>query len=250
MKNISYLICAAGEGSRLRDVSPHRSKTLLKLRGKTLLEHSLKSLPLRTGDEIVFLHRLAGDDFSRAQAVLEKFSRYGRIVPLGLDRLTSGQAETAYHARTVISHSRIAIYNTDTSFRSRDLKIALHQHDFDGVAPCYKAPGESWSFFKTVDDGPFFKATDVQEKKRISDWCSTGFYYFKDADLFFSEVAGILERGPQKQELYVAPLYARWIAAGRDVRVVDCEEFKPMGTPEQVQAFWNVSMTEFKNENA
>jgi NDP-sugar pyrophosphorylase family protein len=251
MKNLSYLICSAGEGTRMSEVSNTTPKALLKLKGKTLLERSLMSLPVQPGDEIVFLHRLKGAHFSQAEEILNQFAKNHRAQArsVQLDRLTKGQAETAYLAKDSIQNSRIAIYNTDTFFQSHPLLLALRDFDYDGIAPCFKAPGEQWSFFKTLDEGPNFKVIDVKEKERISDWCSTGFYYFKDADLFFSEVTRQLENITTQKELYVAPFYSRLLSQGLDVRVVDCDEFKPMGTPEQVKAFWGLDFSEFKKEN-
>jgi len=251
MSGISYLICAAGLGQRMKSISETTPKPLLRLDGKTLLQHSLESLPLAPGDELVFLHRFSGDDEQTALDVLERqAARHTvRSLPLRLERLTAGQAETALAARDTISNQRIAIYNTDTFFSSRALAEGLGRDDFDGLAPCARAPGDQWSFFKTDGGGLFRRASEVREKQRISEWCSTGFYYFKNADDLFSEVENELRSGNLTRELYVAPYYNRLIERGQDIRVVDCEEFKPMGTPEQVRDFWNISTDEFKREN-
>lgn len=39
------------------------------------------------------------------------------------------------------------------------------------------------------------------------------------------------------------------ISLNKDIRLVPCDEFLPMGTPEQINDFWNISLGELKNMN-
>ena len=50
-----------------------------------------------------------------------------------------------------------------------------------GHIPCFYAEGDHWSFAKLDADG---NVIEVREKKRISENCTLGAYYFASAKLF------------------------------------------------------------------
>ena len=52
------------------------------------------------------------------------------------------------------------------------------------------------------------------------------------------------------REIYVAPLYQDYIEEGLDIRICDVDLFKPMGTPDQVENYWNVKMRDLIIDNS
>lgn len=85
------------------------------------------------------------------------------------------------------------------------------------------------------------KAIEVREKKRISNHCSIGAYYFTSAALYekiyqeFYHNNHYLEKGEQ----YIAPMYNYMIEKGYEVRIQDIPVSKVhvLGTPEELEAF-------------
>ncbi len=245
MKNVTYIICSAGHGLRMKHLSPQIPKHLIPLSGKTLLEWSLLSLPLRPGDQLIFLSQKSFPQKETTESLIHSFCKKQQVSThfIYLEHFTRGQAETAALAHPFVLHERIAIFNNDTYFKCSSLDQLIHESDVKFLAPCFKASGHEWSFFKTQGDGPLFSVSEVTEKVRISDWCSTGFYYFADKNNFFDLIQGELEKKSQT-ELYIAPLYNHFI--NNSVKVVDCEEFKPMGTPQQIEKFWGITLPDLE----
>ncbi|MBY0384084.1 hypothetical protein K2X05_02905 [bacterium] len=252
MNSVTFIICAAGEGIRMQHISPKTPKYLMRIEKKTLLEWSLLSLPFIEGDQIIFVSRISNEHNVFTDRFLSQFSQKRGVSfkSLYIQQSTSGQAETALLAKPLVKHRRIAIFNSDTYFQCKILDWGIHQSEYDGLIPCFKTQGNSWSFFKTIDNRPFYSVIDVAEKNRISDWCSAGFYYFKDGNEYFEIVQNELKNSlPKNNEFFIAPMY-KSLLKSHTIKVVDCELFKPMGTPEQVTNFWKIPISNLKKENA
>ena len=106
------------------------------------------------------------------------------------------------------------------------------------VIPCFHADGDHWSFVKLNSEG---KAVEVREKKRISDNCTLGAYYFSSAKLYkeLYEEYYADESHLEKNEKYIAPLYNFMIEKGMPVTIsiVDAKKVHVLGTPEELQVF-------------
>lgn len=92
--------------------------------------------------------------------------------------------------------------------------------------------GDRWSFVKTDDNGT---VTEVAEKIRISDYASTGIYYFSNVKLFVSEAEQMtINKEKTKGECYIIPLYQKYIKKGLKVLISIAEHMIDMGTPESL----------------
>lgn len=250
MPSVSFIVCSAGLGQRMQCISQTTPKHLLFLDNKRLLEWSLDSLPFRENDQLILIAQNNAKSNELSDSILQSYAKKFKISThaIYINSVTRGQAETALLAEPVVRHPRIAVFNSDTYFQCPQLDAAIHHSEHFGIAPCYKTTGDEWSFFKTENDGPFYSTVEVKEKIKISDWCSTGFYFFKEGNQFFASVQNILANPTIKQELYIAPLYNQFLNLG--VKVLDCTEFKPMGTPNQLNIFWKTSVKQMVHANA
>ena len=164
-----------------------------------------------------------------------------------IPELTRGQLETASLARPYVSdEDSLVIYNCDTYFQSKTLEQLFNNPTVEGVIPCAKAEGSAWSFCKTDENG---KIVEVKEKVRISEWATVGLYYFRDSKLFFSKAEEALNNSTSDKEYFVAPLYQWYIDNNKNIVMDKVSLFKPMGTPDQIEEFWNITITEVKSEN-
>lgn len=92
--------------------------------------------------------------------------------------------------------------------------------------------GDRWSFVKTSDTGI---VTEVAEKIRISDYASTGIYYFSNGKLFISEAEQmIINKEKTKGEYYFIPLYQKYIKKGHKILISIAEQMIDMGTLESL----------------
>ena len=156
-----------------------------------------------------------------------------------IDYLTDGQATTAMLALPFCSEDKsIMIYNIDTYVEAGEMNSA--QLRGDGFIPCFQADGDHWSFVRLDEKG---KVVEIKEKKRISNHCTLGAYYFRTCALYenlYNEFYGHdceLVNG----EKYVAPLYDHLLSKGGEIYISDINPNKVhvLGTPEELEAFIN-----------
>lgn len=237
-KKMDIVITMGGLGSRFQKAGYTLPKYRISVHEKTLFEWSLISL--KGYNEIVEQYIFIVRKEDKSRDFIEKECRKLNIEKyhiIEIDYLTDGQATTALLAKKVWNptHS-LLIYNIDTYVEA----YQMNERDLrgDGFIPCFFGEGDHWSFVKLDSDG---KAIEVREKKRISDYCTLGAYYFKTCQLYedlyqeYYTDSCNLEKG----EKYVAPLYNYLIQKGGDVyiSIVDKEKIHVLGTPEELDDF-------------
>jgi hypothetical protein len=135
-----------------------------------------------------------------------------------LNETTRGQAETVYLGLKNININKndsALIFNIDT-FRP-NFKLPSFIDECDGYLEVFKGEGDNWSYAKLDASGDVIETT---EKRRISDLCSTGAYYFSDISSFNQAYEFCLEHDQTVNgEFYVAPLYNMLIANKKKIMV-------------------------------
>ncbi len=241
-KNIDIVITMGGLGSRFKKAGYTVPKYMIEAKGKSLFEWSLISLEgyRDRADRYVFL--ALKDDTCDVRAYIED-----KCAVLGihdhkiiiLDELTDGQATTAMLAGKYWDPEHaLLIYNIDTYVEPGEMNSG--ELKGDGFIPCFKAEGDHWSFVRLDDDG---KVVEIKEKKRISDHCTLGAYYFKTCALYEELYDEYYVKGKASElvngEKYVAPLYDFLLTKGGEIYISDIDPAKVhvLGTPEELDAF-------------
>ncbi len=235
---LTVLITMAGLGSRFRKAGYNVPKYQIPAKGKTLFEWSMESLEGFHTPENDYIFVVRKEDDTEG-FIREKCSDMGieNVKVIELEAPTDGQATTAMLAKDLWDPaSALMIYNIDTYVEAGEMNSS--QIAGDGFLPCFHAPGDHWSFAKLDENG---KVTEVREKKRISDNCTLGAYYFSSCDLYqklYEEYYSSDEK-LENGEKYVAPLYNHLIQKGGDVRIsiVDADKVHVLGTPEELNVF-------------
>ena len=129
----------------------------------------------------------------------------------------------------------ILIFNIDTI--RPNFVFPENLSNSDGYLECFEGNGANWSYAKTEDGLPMSKVVKTAEKEEISNYCSTGIYYFKTAQTFINAY-NENEKHPlsgEIKELYVAPLYNYLINDKCDIRinVIKKDEVIFSGVPEE-----------------
>jgi len=234
---LNVVITMAGFGQRFREAGYTEPKYRVVVRGKSLFSWAMSSLAdfLGPGTRAIFVCRAEeqAEDFIAAE-----MAAYAGTEPqvVALCRPTDGQATSALAATSAWHEAApLAIYNIDTHVRPG--VMAPEMAAGDGWIPCFRAPGEHWSFVRTDSRGV---ALEVREKKRISDFATLGLYWFSSAAIYADAYrrhysGGGLEAG----ERYIAPIYNTLIADGRRVTICDvpADSVVALGTPEDVARF-------------
>ncbi len=235
----NVIITMAGVGKRFRDAGYKVPKYCIEAHGKTLFTWSLLSLRNFIHQGASFLFVVRGED--RASPFIHRQATelgIGKLRILEIDRLTDGQATSAYLAGELIADNSapILIYNIDTFVHPDSLPANAARGD--GWVPCFPGKGEGWSFAAA---GPDNKIAEIREKVRISDHATIGLYWFSSLDLYkqayieyYSDTAHI-----EKGEKYVAPLYNHLIKSNSSVYLheVPFDAVIPLGTPAEVNMF-------------
>lgn len=241
MKNIEIVITMGGLGKRFLDAGYKAPKYMIEAKGKSLFEWSMISLTGFKADTNQYIFIALKDDSSDIeQFIKEKCLTLGILnyKIILLEHLTDGQATTAMEAAKYWdSDHPLLIYNIDTYVEAGEMKS--EELRGDGFIPCFKAPGNHWSFVRT--DPMTGLAVEIKEKERISDHCTLGAYYFKSCGLYarlyeeyYSDNKNLV-----KGEKYVAPLYNHLLTKGGQIYISDVDPSKVhvLGTPEELRTF-------------
>lgn len=218
-------------------------KYMLEAHGKTLFRHAVDGFLRRGGDmRLLFIAR----DVAGTPAFIATECRAMGIAAHDihvLDAPTRGQAETVALGLTgrAAPDDPAMIFNIDTFRPDWRPPEGFALDAVDGYLEVFEGEGKSWSFVAPADPvaGTVARTT---EKDPISNLCCTGLYYFRRTGDFLDAFGAAAAAGSatwSAGELYVAPLYNRLIAAGRDIRyhVIRRDEVIFCGTPDEYQAF-------------
>lgn len=238
MDRMTVVITMAGLGSRFRKAGYDVPKYMIEAKGKTLFEWSMDSLVdyNKHVDKYVFVVRKEDNASEFIRSKCEKYE-IGNVDLVEIDYLTDGQATTAKLAMPFCDEIRpVMFYNIDTYVEPGEMKFSDIKGD--GYLPCFHADGDHWSFARIDDAG---KVVEVREKKRISNNCTLGAYYFASAKLYMDlyEEYYADDSNLENKEKYIAPLYNHMIQKGMDVRIsiVDADKVHVLGTPEELFLF-------------
>ena len=240
MSKIDIVITMGGLGSRFRKMGYHVPKYMIQAKGKTLFEWSMISLEAYADKVEQYIFIAMKDEFVDVESFIneqckkQNFPKYHVIL---LDYLTDGQATTASLAEKYWNpENALLIYNIDTYVEAGAMNSA--ELKGDGFIPCFQAEGDHWSFVRLDETG---KVVEIKEKKRISNYCTLGAYYFKTCKLYkelYEEYYGKTQE-LVNGEKYVAPLYDYLLTKGGEIYISDIapEKVHVLGTPEELQVF-------------
>ncbi len=233
VSNLEVVITMAGAGSRFRKAGFDMPKYMIEARGRTLFQWSMDSLSDMFDKASGWTFVVQRSDCSKG--FIEEHCRnvgIDKIEIIELDGLTDGQATTCMHAVEGLDcSSSVLVYNIDTYVEPGSLLCS--ELIGDGSIPCFRGPGDHWSFVRVNDSG---HAIEVKEKVRISDYCSIGAYWFSSARLF----SDLYSRTSMAfNERYIAPMFNVMINDGLDVSVpiIGTSKVHVLGTPEELIEF-------------
>lgn len=227
---MKVIITMAGEGKRFKQQGYSEEKYEIMFHGHTLFEWSMISLKNFFYYDFIFITR----DLPKVEDfiinMVQKLGIKSHSIII-LPQLTRGQAETALMAEPHLSsNDSILIYNIDTFVHPNELKT--QDIKGDGWIPAFKEKGTRWSFLKVDEENRVIETT---EKKRISEWCSVGAYYFKYFKVFKEYTFETLDS--KLKETYIAPIYNKLIKNGMKIfmKKIHNHNVLILGTPDDLK---------------
>ena len=234
---MNVVIPMAGRGKRFAECGFTEPKPLIPVLGRPMYSWAIDGLPLDRDSRLIFVCLRDHLKSSALEADIRR--RYVQYDPkiISLDHVTEGQACTVLTAREQIdTEDELLIFNADT-YCPTTLKHALERFGStaDGVLDVFRGLGDHWSFARTDVGG---RVLETAEKRRISEWATTGLYYFRRGQDYVRHADDMIRSGERANgEFYVAPVYNRLIAAGADIRINPVERIWVLGTPDELRAF-------------
>lgn len=239
---LKILVLAAGAGQRFTDAGYEEPKPLIPMYGRPMIEHVVNS----TG-----FNQIAQTLNVRLDWVyVIQEGHYAQYIEAGMFKkpnehvvkingVTSGAAISALAADGIINDSdQLVIINSDQLLEWDPAAFLgiIKDPNVHGLIALFKDTDPKWSFAK-IDNGLI---TQVAEKDPISDNATVGIYYWSSwADFKRYVNDAIADADTVNGEYYVAPIYNRAIADGKQIYPIFVDQMWGLGTPEDLQAFIN-----------
>ena len=235
----------AGQSRRFLDFGYKQKKFKLTVNGVTIFERVLEPFLINTTKKIV-LCSLRADNITLWQPFCELSDRFPkRIMLIELEEMTRGQAETVYLALTKLEDMRdtnFTIFNVDTILDNLPSYLLSNVSD-DNLPSCIvdvkKIPGNQWYFVRTLDQSDI--AVEMKEKIRISEYASTGLYWFystKTYKDFYERISSTNEFKSSDKEVYVSQIIDKMIQDNCLVKISENQhDIHFVVTPDEFESF-------------
>lgn len=227
--NLPALILAAGRGERMRPLTDHAPKPLLKVRGKPLIEWHLQALARDGVREVVINTAWLEEQFP---ATLGDGSRWGLRIRYSMEgRDHGGALETAGALATALPLLQDSgadafwlvsgdIFMPDWHFAAERAQRFLDSNDLAHFVFVPNPPFHPRGDFGLTDDGRV--VADAPQR-----WTYANIGLVR---------AGLVDGLPAGQRMALRPFMDRAIAAGRVSGEVWRGDWENVGTPEQLSA--------------
>lgn len=222
----------AGLGSRFFENGYKTIKYLLNINGTSIIEQILTNFDNKEKTLLILNRR--NKDFSKINEILLKLKyKNFDIVEVGD---TDGQLTTVIEgynkSRFKNENEPIWIWNGDT-IRLEKLPVDLFdkKNDIDAFIEVFNETGSHWSFVDKLGI-----VNTVIEKKRISNYCSSGLYGFRN----FNQIISYYDNNKiekVKGELFVSSVFNNLISEEKHVFAfyTSREKFLLCGTPSEYE---------------
>lgn len=239
----------AGMSSRFTKAGYSQPKYMLDLHGSPLFDYCVSSFKAYFKTEVfLFISRsISGsEDFIHKRCSVLGIERYEIII---LDSPTQGQAETValgLMKSTATDDNGVTVFNIDTIRANYEHPDAVINSS-DGFIEVFSGDGDNWSFAE-LDGKDSSLVLKTAEKEPISEWCSTGLYYFSSKAMYldlFKQYSQEAASNCGGGEYYIAPMYNLLIEVGKIVRanIILAEDVIFSGVPSEYELLKSQSIS-------
>jgi dTDP-glucose pyrophosphorylase len=238
----------AGMSSRFTKAGYTKPKYMLDLKGAPLFDYCVASFKsyFKT-DAFLFIARSEAEteEFIQSRCADLGIEQYEIVI---LDAPTQGQAETValgLEASSIFDSLGITIFNIDT-IRPNYQHPTSALKGSEGFLEVFSGEGANWSFAE-LENEQSDRVIRTTEKDPISQWCSTGLYYFSSKESYLEVFKSYSQAAASScggGEYYIAPMYNLLISAGQEVKVnkIEAHEVLFSGIPAEYEALKNQSI--------
>jgi dTDP-glucose pyrophosphorylase len=245
---MNIIIPMAGLGSRFLKEGITIPKPLIQTDGKTLIEHSVKTLGLI--GQYIFITREYENksDNETLSKILKQIQP--NCIEIKIKEVTRGATETVLLAKDYINNNdELVITNCDqiTNYDFEKFSSFLTQTTHDGVVVTYPSTNPKNSFALFEDN----KIVKIVEKEALSNIALVGIHYWKKGNLFVESAEKLLKdfEIEGKKECYISETYNYLISKGYTIVNYHLKEnqYIPLGTPYDIKIYEG-KVKEFKTK--
>ncbi len=238
MKDLNTILLMAGRGERFKQNNCSIIKPLLKVEGKPLYQHALKSVDLLNMNYNL-ISAVLKENLQEIKNSFKRECRSSRF--FSFSKVTRGPLETAFVTASSFENPEnpLLILDCDLLVRSSQLKTLIQSHCmgktslFDGGLVYFNSNLPRYSYL-SVSSG---KVTQVVEKNVISSSAVAGLYYLKSTQLLLEHAGEILksESNMDRGEFYISKLFQYLIENNHSFQAISSDEHISMGTPTEIK---------------
>jgi dTDP-glucose pyrophosphorylase len=225
------IIPIAGKGNRFKSDGYSLAKYLLPVSGKSVIEHILSYFDKELPTLLILNQEDENKEVIEKICISLEFEDF-QVVEI---QDTNGQLASVVQGVKVSKYNAyngpVWVYNGDT-IRKKELPYSLFDNiGSEGFIEVFNEVGDHWSFVDSLG-----KVSQITEKEKISDFCCTGLYGFRDLGRIIDYVdtgsVGVLQN-----ELYVSGVFKNLIHEGLGVWSFQSKrsEFLLCGTPDEYE---------------
>jgi len=228
---MNILIPMAGDGTRFKKEGIKIPKPLVDVMGKSMVQRVVDSLEFDAS--FIFIVREQHIIDFKIDELLNEIAPNCKI--LTTDKLTEGAACTALLAKDYINNEKELLICDVDSLVYFD-KSLLKKDGFDAAIMTFIDSKTCWSFVES--QGHLKEIFQVAEKKPISNYASSGRYYWKRGHdfVYYAEMM-IKENFRVNGEFYISPVFNYAIKDKNKVLNIVVDKFNNLGTPEDLNEF-------------
>lgn len=238
------VILMGGLGSRFSAVGYRKPKPLLRVDGKTMVEHVVSLYP--GNHEFIFVCNEGFID-NAVLRTLKKNLPDSRIVPVSSHKLGPVHSLSVVWDELPANEPALVSYcDFKAHWNFADFEKRVRAREIDGAVPCYTGFHPHLLHEKKyagVLAGRNGMMKKIQEKHCFTSspkdsFHSAGNYYFSRADDMRRYGRALIESGERiNGEMYLSMVYYHYLADGRRILVYPLEHFLQWGTPEDLEEY-------------
>lgn len=226
---MKVVLPVAGKGTRLRPHTHTKAKSLVKVAGKTVLEHIIERLNLLQVDEYIFI---TDENGAQVEAFMsERFPELVCSYYVQHERLGPAHA-VALAAPSVKPGDDLLVVFNDTIFVTDLNRINDLCGNADGLI--YSKEVEDYQRFGVnVMAGDYIVDMVEKPEQPVSRLAQVGLYYLKDGNGFIKAIEVTISAGDTvKGEYYLPAVFMRMIGAGMKFKAPEIDAWLDCGKPE------------------
>ncbi len=230
-KKLNIVVPAAGLGSRFANAGYTFPKPLIDVNGKPMIQVVTENLQM--DGRFIFIVQEDHYEKYNLKYLLNAIAPGCAIVTTS--GLTEGSVCSVLLAREHIDNDTPLIIANSDQYISWDPRQFLYAASSEGIDGCISTFNNAHPKFSYVSLDADGYVTETAEKKVISQWATTGVYYWAKGSDYVKYADQMMAKNIRVNgEFYNCPVYNEAIQAGLKFKTVPAREFWCLGTPEDL----------------